>query len=85
MNGAVNTYRENLVECSHNVNIAVVDNNNKLLKYYSNPDEIIYVRFSVKPIQAIQVLESGACEKYSINNKEIGLIWSSHSSEDYHV
>lgn len=85
MKGAVNTYRGNIVECSHNVHIAVVDSNNKLLKYYSNPDEIVYARSSVKPIQAIQVLESGACEKYSINNKEIALMCSSHSSEDYHV
>lgn len=85
MIGAVNTYRGSLVECSHNVHIAVVDSNNKLLKYYSNPEKIIYARSSVKPIQVIQVLESGACEKYNISDKEIALMCSSHSSEDYHV
>ncbi|WP_207733601.1 asparaginase [Romboutsia sp. 1001285H_161024_C4] len=85
MIGAVNTYRGSLVECSHNVHIAVVDSNNKLLKYYSNPEKIIYARSSVKPIQVIQVLESGACENYNISDKEIALMCSSHSSEDYHV
>ncbi len=74
MIGAVNTYRGSLVECSYNVHIAVVDSNNKLLKYYSNPEKIIYARSSVKQIQVIRVLESGACEKYNISDKEIALM-----------
>ncbi|MGL5711967.1 MAG: asparaginase, partial [Paraclostridium sp.] len=44
-----------------------------------------YARSSVKPIQAIQVLESGAIEEYGIEEREISLMCSSHAGEVYHV
>ena len=65
MKNTVNMYRGNLIECSHKAHIAVVDINKNLIAYHGNPQEVIYARSSVKPIQAIQVLESGACEKYN--------------------
>ncbi|HSQ88344.1 asparaginase [Romboutsia sp.] len=85
MKSAINVYRGKLVECTHNAHVAVVDIDKNLLKYYGNPKEIIYARSGVKPIQAIQVLETGACEKYHIEDREVALICSSHSSEKYHV
>ncbi|MGL4796797.1 MAG: asparaginase [Paraclostridium sp.] len=85
MNKAIEVTRGPLVECNHTIHIAVMNSKGELLRYYGNPNRVTYARSSVKPIQAIQVLESGAIEAYGINEREISFMCSSHSGEPYHV
>jgi L-asparaginase II len=85
MNRAVEVTRGNLVECTHCVHIAVVNSDGDLMYSYGDPEKVIYARSSVKPIQAIQVLETKATERYNITDREISFMCSSHSGETYHV
>lgn len=85
MNKAIQVTRGSLIECTHSVHIAVTNSDGELLGYYGEPNRVTYARSSVKPIQAIQVLESGAVEEYCINEREISFMCSSHSGEPYHV
>ena len=85
MNKAIEVTRGELVECTHSAHIAVVNSNGELIYSYGDPAKVIYARSSVKPIQAIQVLETKATEKYEITDREISFMCSSHSGEPYHV
>ncbi|MFI3209556.1 MAG: asparaginase [Peptostreptococcaceae bacterium] len=80
----INETRGELIECSHRVHIAVV-RDNTLLAYNNDCHKVIYARSSVKPIQALQCVKSGAYEKYNISQKELSLMCASHISEDFHV
>lgn len=85
MNKAIEVTRGQLVECNHTVHISVVNSEGEMFRYYGDPNRVTYARSSVKPIQAIQVLESGAIEQFGINEREISFMCSSHSGEPYHV
>jgi len=79
------SYRGNLVDLTHIGHIAVVDTTGKILFQYGNPERVTFARSSAKPIQAIPVLESGACDSYALTDKEISLFCASHSGEPFHV
>lgn len=85
MNKAIEVTRGSLVECNHSVHIAVVNSEGELIYSYGDPKKVIYARSSVKPIQAIQVLETKADKAYDITDREISFMCSSHSGEPYHV
>ncbi|CEQ14338.1 asparaginase [Paraclostridium sordellii] len=85
MNKAIEVTRGSLIECTHSVHIAVVNSEGDLIYSLGNPKKVIYARSSVKPIQAIQVLETKADKRFNISNREISFMCSSHSGETYHV
>jgi len=85
MNKVVEIYRGNLVESSHNGHIAVVDSEGNLLYSYGDPYRVTYARSSIKPIQAIPVVESNSVDKFNITDKEISLMCASHNSEEFHA
>lgn len=85
MNRAIEVTRGNLIECSHSINVAVVNSKGDLIYSYGDPEKVIYARSSIKPIQAIQVLETKADKKFNITEREISFMCSSHSGEPYHV
>lgn len=65
--------------------ILVVDAEGKIVYSIGDPDKFVFARSSAKLFQAMVVLESGAADYYGITNKELSLICSSHSGEEYHV
>lgn len=78
-------YRGNRVESSHSGHIVVVDSDGKLLYSVGNPYRITYARSSVKPLQAIPVLETGAADHYKLGEQDISLCCASHSGEAQHT
>lgn len=82
---SVEVTRGYLVESTHTVHAVVVNSNGKMIGFYGDPNRITYARSSVKPIQAIQVLESGAVDYYGIDEREISFMCASHAGETYHV
>lgn len=85
MNKSIEVTRGPLVESTHIAHIAVVNSNGEILYTHGDSDRLTYARSAIKPIQAIQVLESGAVDKFDINEKEISLMCASHAGETYHV
>lgn len=80
----VNVTRGPLVESVHRGDIAVVNSKGKLLHYIGNPYKVTYMRSAAKPIQALNVVISGAADKFEFNDDEISIMCASHYGEDFH-
>jgi L-asparaginase II len=73
------------MESSHSGHIAVVNSDGKLLYFVGDPYRITYARSSVKPIQAIPVVETGAADKFGLTDVDLAVICSSHNGEPQHT
>lgn len=81
---AIQVYRGDYVESTHDVHIAVVNHKGALLAYYGDPHRLTFARSSMKPFQALPVVHSGAMESYGISEKELSLFCASHNGEPFH-
>jgi L-asparaginase II len=78
-------YRGNLVESVHKVVAVVSDSEGNIIEGFGNIDSIIYPRSSIKPIQALPLILSGAASTYSLTQKELAIASASHGGESFHV
>lgn len=74
-----------LAESMHRGHIAVVDFQGKVHYSSGDPQAVIFARSSMKPIQALPVLESGAADAFGFTEQEIALLCASHSGEELHT
>ncbi|GHI00662.1 asparaginase [Neobacillus kokaensis] len=81
----VNVTRGNLIESSHKGHIAVVDAKGQLLYYAGDPNAVIFARSSMKPIQAIPVVETGAADHYEFSDADLSICCASHNGENMHT
>lgn len=77
--------RGDMVESRHRVAIAIVDAAGKLVERWGDVERPIYARSAIKPLQALPLLESGAAERYALEEREIALACASHSGEPQHT
>ncbi|HLR52888.1 MAG TPA: asparaginase [Candidatus Avamphibacillus sp.] len=80
----VRVYRGDFIESTHNVHIAIVTAKGDLVAYYGDANRLTFARSSMKPFQAVPVVESEAMETYGITEKELSLFCASHSGEPFH-
>lgn len=80
----IQVFRGNYIESTHDIHIAVVTAAGELLAYYGDPHRLTFARSSMKPFQALPVVESGATETYGISAKELSLFCASHNGEPFH-
>ena len=85
VNKPIKVYRGKSIESTHDIHIAVMTANGKLIAYYGDPLRLTFARSSMKPIQAIPAVESGAIERFGFSQKEIALFCASHSGEAIHT
>lgn len=81
----VEVYRGPLVESRHNVMAVVIDEHGRIANFFGNTDYLVYPRSSIKMLQAIPFVESGALEKFGLGDKELALACSSHKGERQHL
>lgn len=84
-NNLVEVLRGNRVESSHHVHVAVVDSTGNLLHRVGNVNQKIYARSSMKPIQAIPIIETGAADYYEFSDEDLSLCTASHNGEKMHT
>ncbi|MFD1739669.1 asparaginase [Bacillus salitolerans] len=84
MNRAIQVYRGEFIESTHDIHVAIVSNKGELLYSYGDPKRLTFPRSSMKPFQAIPLIETGASEAYRFTNAEISLSCASHSGEIFH-
>jgi L-asparaginase II len=80
----IQVYRGDYVESAHDVHIAVVSPQADLLAYYGDPNRLTFARSSMKPFQAVPIVESGALEAFNLTDRELSLFCASHSGEPFH-
>lgn len=84
-NIAVVTYRGDAIENTHRAHIAVVDENGALLYQFGDPRRMTLARSAAKPAQALSIVETGALERFDLDDADLALMCASHSSEDRHI
>lgn len=81
----IDVTRGALIESAHSGHIAVTDRTGRIFYSYGNPEEVIFARSSMKPVQALPVIASGAADAYGFSPKEIALVCASHNGEEPHT
>lgn len=77
--------RSGITECIHRGDIAIVNNEGKLLGSVGDPHKITYFRSSAKPLQAMNVILSGAAARFQFSDAEIAIMCASHYAEKNHL
>jgi L-asparaginase II len=77
--------RGDLVESVHRGSVAIADAQGNIRFALGDLKTPVYPRSSLKPIQALPLLESGAAEAFGLGDEEIALACASHSGEPMHT
>lgn len=81
---AARVWRGNGIEAVHAAAIAVVDGNSRLTHYLGDPEQAFFARSSIKPFQALPLIEAGGVERFGLDMRELGLCAASHSGTELH-
>lgn len=81
----VEVTRGPLVESIHRGAIAIADASGALRFALGDIESPIYPRSSLKPVQALPLVESGAADAFGLGDEEIALACASHSGEPMHT
>lgn len=82
---AIELLRGPAVESVHHVMLVVADHRGLISGFMGNSDYVVYPRSSIKMLQAIPFLESGAFTKFKLDEKQVALACSSHRGEKQHL
>jgi len=81
----VEVTRGDLVESVHRGSVAIADAKGNIRFALGDLHTPVYPRSSLKPIQALPLLESGAADAFGLGEEEIALACASHSGEPMHT
>ncbi len=81
----VEVTRAALVESVHRGSIAIADAGGVIRFALGDVETPIYPRSSLKPIQALPLIESGAADAFGLSDEEVALACASHSGETMHT
>jgi L-asparaginase II len=82
---AVEVWRGERVESRHRVRLCVADPQGGVLLALGDIDEPVYPRSTLKPFQALALIESGAADAFATSAMELALACASHGGEPDHV
>ncbi len=77
--------RGDLVESVHRGSVAVLDASGAVRLALGDVMSPVYSRSSLKPMQAMVLVESGAAEAFGLSDEEVALACASHSGEPMHT
>lgn len=81
----IDVLRGNAVESKHQVMAAVVDDRGVLAGFWGNVDYLTFPRSAIKMLQALSLVESGAMEKFGLDEKMLAMACASHMGEKHHM
>jgi len=81
----VEVVRGTMVESRHRGAIAVVAPDGTVVRSIGDVTREMYPRSSIKPVQALPLIETGAADAFGFGNVEIALACASHLGEARHV
>src|SRR5436853_5767866 len=81
----VEVTRGDRVESTHRGCVAISDAQGNVLLALGDVGRPLYPRSSVKPIQALPLVESGAADRFGLGDEEIALACASHSGQPMHT
>jgi len=81
----VEVRRGAIVESWHRGAIAVAEPDGRVITLLGNDGLITSTRSTIKPIQAIPFITSGAADHFSVDERELALVCASHEGEPIHT
>jgi len=78
-------WRGEVVEGERYGHIAVVDSGGRLVASVGDSTHRTYLRSAAKPFQALELVMSGAMERFGFGDRELALACASHGGEPAHV
>lgn len=72
------------VEAEHSASIVVLDRDGAITHSLGDPELVTFSRSSIKPFQALALIESGAADEFGLTEREIALCCGSHNGTDEH-
>ena len=81
----VEVTRGTLVESFHRGSVTIADAAGEIIFALGDISTPIYPRSSLKPVQALPLVESGAADAFGLNAEHIALACASHSGEPMHT
>ncbi len=80
----VEVTRNETVESRHSGAAVVCDYKGNVVESWGDIAGLVFPRSALKPMLAIYLVESGASDRYSLNDAELSLACSSHQGEKMH-
>lgn len=77
--------RGGILESIHHGAAVVADADGRILLSWGDPSFVTFPRSSLKPFQAIPLVESGAADAAGLTEEHLALACASHSAEDFQV
>ncbi|WP_343563716.1 asparaginase [Kiloniella sp. b19] len=81
----VEVTRGTMVESRHEVSFAVVNAAGKVITAAGDYNVPVYARSSLKMLQAIPLVETGAADAFGLTDRELSLACASHDGETVHT
>lgn len=78
-------HRGGILESLHHGVAVVADAQGRTLLSWGDPSFVTFPRSSLKPFQAIPLVESGAADAAGLTEEHLALACASHSAEDFQV
>lgn len=80
----VEVTRNTTVESRHFGAAIICDYKGNIVESWGDVNRLVFPRSALKPMLAIQLIESGASDHYTLNDAELSLACSSHQGEPIH-
>lgn len=77
--------RGTIIESAHEVHVAVVDSDGRLIGRAGDPDLTTFWRSAAKPFQALPLVLDGVADRFELDQADLALACASHSSEPEQV
>lgn len=81
----VEVTRGNIVESAHHVMAVVADDKGQILNSWGNLNFLTVPRSAIKMLQALPLIETGAANKWDLNDRQICLACASHHGQKEHL
>jgi L-asparaginase II len=82
---SIEIIRGGTVESRHRIHAVLMDGQENIIAHYGDSKRLTYPRSSLKPLQALALVETGAADDAGMSNAEIALACASHNGEDKHT
>ena len=76
--------RDPIVESVHQVSVAVVSADGRLVAHAGDPDLVTYWRSCAKPFQLLPLVQDGGVERFGLDRQMLALACASHNAEPLH-
>lgn len=80
----VEVTRGDMVESRHHASFAVCDSDGRVVLSAGDHERPVYARSSLKPLQALPLVETGAADAFSLSDAELAIACASHNGEQRH-